>query len=87
MKSTLFGEHTLTQTNQSDVYIFRAILKHMGLEHKMNHTQASKKWESLRKRFRVQSFKMTHTVTNFPFDLLPSHCLLRSYRKIQMGGK
>uniref|UniRef100_A0A3B5A3W8 Si:dkeyp-38g8.5 n=1 Tax=Stegastes partitus TaxID=144197 RepID=A0A3B5A3W8_9TELE len=33
-------------------YIFRAILKHMGLQQKMTHCQASKKWENMKKRYK-----------------------------------
>uniref|UniRef100_A0A8C2Z5C4 Si:dkeyp-38g8.5 n=1 Tax=Cyclopterus lumpus TaxID=8103 RepID=A0A8C2Z5C4_CYCLU len=30
----------------------QAILKHMGLQHKMTHSQASKKWENMKKRYK-----------------------------------
>ncbi|KAI3366718.1 hypothetical protein L3Q82_009391 [Scortum barcoo] len=33
-------------------YIFRAILRHMGLQHKMTHSQAAKKWENMKKRYK-----------------------------------
>lgn len=31
---------------------WRAILKHMGLQHKMTHYQASKKWENMKKKYK-----------------------------------
>nr|XP_046235369.1 uncharacterized protein si:dkeyp-38g8.5 isoform X2 [Scatophagus argus] len=31
---------------------WRAVLKHMGLQHKMTHNQASKKWENMKKRYK-----------------------------------
>ncbi|GAA6221134.1 uncharacterized protein LOC108889270 [Lates japonicus] len=36
----------------TSMWAWRAILKHMGLQHKMNHSQASKKWENMKKRYK-----------------------------------
>ncbi|KAF3705171.1 hypothetical protein EXN66_Car020862 [Channa argus] len=36
----------------TSIWAWRAILKHMGLQHKMTHSQASKKWENLKKRYK-----------------------------------
>ncbi|XP_076015062.1 uncharacterized protein LOC143007549 [Genypterus blacodes] len=33
-------------------WAWRAILKHMGLHHKMTHVQASKKWDNLKKKYK-----------------------------------
>ncbi|CAK6961317.1 uncharacterized protein si:dkeyp-38g8.5 [Scomber scombrus] len=37
----------------TSMWAWRAILKHMGLQHKMTHSQASKKWENMKKRYKV----------------------------------
>uniref|UniRef100_A0A667Z156 Si:dkeyp-38g8.5 n=1 Tax=Myripristis murdjan TaxID=586833 RepID=A0A667Z156_9TELE len=37
----------------SSMWAWRAILKHMGLHHKMTHCQASKKWENMKKKYKV----------------------------------
>ncbi|XP_070710221.1 caldesmon [Pempheris klunzingeri] len=34
------------------MWAWRAILKHMGLQHKMTHSQASKKWENMKKKYK-----------------------------------
>ncbi|XP_071358761.1 caldesmon [Trachinotus anak] len=36
----------------TSMWAWRAILKHMGLQHKMTHSQASKKWENMKKRYK-----------------------------------
>ncbi|XP_023263981.1 uncharacterized protein LOC111656481 isoform X1 [Seriola lalandi dorsalis] len=36
----------------TSMWAWRSILKHMGLQHKMTHSQASKKWENMKKRYK-----------------------------------
>uniref|UniRef100_A0A665WGM5 Si:dkeyp-38g8.5 n=2 Tax=Echeneis naucrates TaxID=173247 RepID=A0A665WGM5_ECHNA len=36
----------------ASMWAWRAILQHMGLQQKMTYTQASKKWENLKKRYK-----------------------------------
>ncbi|KAG8005591.1 hypothetical protein GBF38_001491 [Nibea albiflora] len=36
----------------TSMWAWRAILRHMGLQHKMTHGQASKKWENMKNRYK-----------------------------------
>ncbi|AWO98126.1 putative caldesmon-like [Scophthalmus maximus] len=52
-----FHNHAYTCTTYNDVrpleFIYKMLnLKQMGLQHKMTHSQASKKWENLKKRYK-----------------------------------
>ncbi|XP_029317366.1 RNA-binding protein 25 [Cottoperca gobio] len=52
VKMRISNNHLFSGRRNTSMWAWRAILKHMGLHHKMTHSQASKKWENLKKRYK-----------------------------------
>uniref|UniRef100_A0A8C7ZLR5 Si:dkeyp-38g8.5 n=1 Tax=Oryzias sinensis TaxID=183150 RepID=A0A8C7ZLR5_9TELE len=46
------NDHLFSGKRYASMWAWSAILKHMGLQCKMSHYQASKKWENLKKRYK-----------------------------------
>ncbi|KAG7225691.1 hypothetical protein INR49_012277 [Caranx melampygus] len=46
------ADRSLLPPREDSLPALGAILKHMGLQHKMTHSQASKKWENMKKRYK-----------------------------------
>uniref|UniRef100_A0A3P8SD69 Si:dkeyp-38g8.5 n=2 Tax=Amphiprion percula TaxID=161767 RepID=A0A3P8SD69_AMPPE len=52
VKLRVSNKYLFSGKRNSSKWAWRAILKHMGLQHKMTHCQASKKWENMKKRYK-----------------------------------
>ncbi|XP_054480882.1 uncharacterized protein si:dkeyp-38g8.5 [Anoplopoma fimbria] len=52
VKLRVSNNYLFSGRRNTSMWAWRAILKHMGLQHKMTHSQASKKWENLKKRYK-----------------------------------
>ncbi|TDG96632.1 hypothetical protein EPR50_G00230890 [Perca flavescens] len=52
VKLRVSNHYLFSGRRNTSMWAWRAILKHMGLQHKMTHSQASKKWENLKKRYK-----------------------------------
>ncbi|XP_068572839.1 M protein, serotype 24 [Cebidichthys violaceus] len=52
VKLRVSNNYLFSGKRNTSMWAWRAILKHMGLQHKMTHSQASKKWENLKKRYK-----------------------------------
>ncbi|KAM6896630.1 uncharacterized protein PEZ65_021661 [Lycodopsis pacificus] len=52
VKLRVSNKYLFSGKRNTSMWAWRAILKHMGLHHKMTHSQASKKWENLKKRYK-----------------------------------
>ncbi|XP_068442939.1 myb/SANT-like DNA-binding domain-containing protein 4 [Clinocottus analis] len=52
VKLRVSNKYLFSGRRNTSMWAWRAILKHMGLEHKMTHNQASKKWENMKKRYK-----------------------------------
>ncbi|XP_035852131.1 uncharacterized protein si:dkeyp-38g8.5 isoform X2 [Sander lucioperca] len=52
VKLRVSNHNLFSGRRNTSMWAWRAILKHMGLQHKMTHSQASKKWENLKKRYK-----------------------------------
>ncbi|XP_028255251.1 microtubule-associated protein 1A [Parambassis ranga] len=52
VKLRISNNHLFSGKRHSSIRSWRAILKHMGLHHKMTHSQVSKKWENMKKRYK-----------------------------------
>uniref|UniRef100_A0A3Q3VTW5 Myb/SANT-like DNA-binding domain-containing protein n=1 Tax=Mola mola TaxID=94237 RepID=A0A3Q3VTW5_MOLML len=47
------NNHLFSGRRNTSMWAWRAILKRMGLQQRMTHHQASKKWENMKKRYKV----------------------------------
>uniref|UniRef100_A0AAQ4RGL1 Si:dkeyp-38g8.5 n=1 Tax=Gasterosteus aculeatus aculeatus TaxID=481459 RepID=A0AAQ4RGL1_GASAC len=52
VKLRVSNKYLFSGRKNTSMWAWRAILKHMGLQHKMTHSQASKKWENMKKRYK-----------------------------------
>ncbi|KAM8909929.1 uncharacterized protein AB9W97_006540 [Spinachia spinachia] len=52
VKLRVSNQYLFSGRKNTSMWAWRAILKHMGLQHKMTHSQASKKWENMKKRYK-----------------------------------
>ncbi|KAM4522948.1 uncharacterized protein V3H82_001322 [Fundulus diaphanus] len=52
VKLRISNSYLFSGMRNSSKWAWRTILKHMGLHQRMNHRQASKKWENLKKRYK-----------------------------------
>ncbi|XP_039996377.1 uncharacterized protein si:dkeyp-38g8.5 isoform X2 [Xiphias gladius] len=52
VKLRVSNNYLFSGRRNTSMWAWRAILKHMGLQHKMTHCQASKKWENMKKRYK-----------------------------------
>ncbi|XP_037615824.1 uncharacterized protein si:dkeyp-38g8.5 [Sebastes umbrosus] len=52
VKLRVSNKYLFSGRRNTSMWAWRAILKHMGLQHKMTHCQASKKWENMKKRYK-----------------------------------
>ncbi|XP_036978209.1 uncharacterized protein si:dkeyp-38g8.5 isoform X1 [Acanthopagrus latus] len=52
VKLRVTNKNLFSGRRNTSLWAWRAILKHMGLQHMMTHRQASKKWENLKKRYK-----------------------------------
>ncbi|XP_059182190.1 uncharacterized protein si:dkeyp-38g8.5 [Centropristis striata] len=52
VKLRVSNNYLFSGRRNTSMWAWRAILKHMGLQHKMSHCQASKKWENMKKRYK-----------------------------------
>ncbi|XP_042367691.1 uncharacterized protein si:dkeyp-38g8.5 [Plectropomus leopardus] len=52
VKLRVSNNYLFSGKRNTSMCAWRAILKHMGLQHKMTHIQASKKWENMKKRYK-----------------------------------
>ncbi|XP_036004823.1 uncharacterized protein si:dkeyp-38g8.5 [Fundulus heteroclitus] len=52
VKLRVSNSYLFSGLRNSSKWAWRTILKHMGLHQRMNHRQASKKWENLKKRYK-----------------------------------
>ncbi|TNN56241.1 hypothetical protein EYF80_033534 [Liparis tanakae] len=52
VKLRVSNTYLFSGRRNTSMWAWRAILKHMGLQHKMTHCQASKKWENMKKRYK-----------------------------------
>ncbi|KAM4614857.1 uncharacterized protein ACJ7VT_010092 [Polymixia lowei] len=52
VKLRVSNNYLFSGRRNSSMWAWRAILKHMGLQHKMTHCQAAKKWENLKKKYK-----------------------------------
>uniref|UniRef100_A0A8C2Z5J1 Si:dkeyp-38g8.5 n=1 Tax=Cyclopterus lumpus TaxID=8103 RepID=A0A8C2Z5J1_CYCLU len=52
VKLRVSNTYLFSGRRNTSMWAWRAILKHMGLQHKMTHSQASKKWENMKKRYK-----------------------------------
>uniref|UniRef100_A0A1A8ALX6 Myb/SANT-like DNA-binding domain-containing protein n=1 Tax=Nothobranchius furzeri TaxID=105023 RepID=A0A1A8ALX6_NOTFU len=52
VKLRMSNDHLFTGRKNSSKWAWRSILKHMGLHFKMNHRQASKKWDNMKKKYK-----------------------------------
>ncbi|KAK6269282.1 hypothetical protein J4Q44_G00394010 [Coregonus suidteri] len=53
VKLRVSNRYMFTGRRNASRLAWRAILKHMGLQGKMTASQAMKKWENLKKRYKV----------------------------------
>nr|XP_020455085.1 uncharacterized protein LOC109959780 [Monopterus albus] len=52
VKLRVSNSYLFSGRRNASMWAWRAILSHMGLQHKMTHCQASKKWENMKKRYK-----------------------------------
>ncbi|XP_071373228.1 caldesmon-like [Centroberyx affinis] len=52
VKLRVSNNYLFSGRRNSSMWAWRAILKHMGLHHKMTHSQAAKKWENMKKKYK-----------------------------------
>ncbi|KAL7371229.1 hypothetical protein ABVT39_022310 [Epinephelus coioides] len=52
VKLRVSNNYLFSGRRNTSMWAWRAILKHMGLQNKMTHIQASKKWENMKKRYK-----------------------------------
>ncbi|XP_070785458.1 M protein, serotype 24 [Enoplosus armatus] len=52
VKLRVSNNYLFSGRRNTSMWAWRAILKHLGLQHKMTHSQASKKWENMKKRYK-----------------------------------
>ncbi|XP_073336825.1 uncharacterized protein [Pagrus major] len=52
VKLRVTNNNLFSGRRNTSMWAWRAILKHMGLQHMMTHSQASKKWENMKKRYK-----------------------------------
>ncbi|KAM3587332.1 uncharacterized protein V6R79_002282 [Siganus canaliculatus] len=52
VKLRISNKYLFSGKRNTSMWAWRAILKHMGLQRKMTHYQASKKWENMRKKYK-----------------------------------
>ncbi|XP_045927976.1 uncharacterized protein si:dkeyp-38g8.5 isoform X2 [Micropterus dolomieu] len=52
VKLRVSNNYLFSGRRNTSMWSWRAILKHMGLQHKMTHSQASKKWENMKKKYK-----------------------------------
>ncbi|XP_020509319.1 trichohyalin isoform X1 [Labrus bergylta] len=53
VKLRVSNKYLFSGKRNTSMWAWRAILKHMNLQHKMTHSQASKKWENLKKKYKL----------------------------------
>uniref|UniRef100_UPI0037E8E72E 33kDa venom protein n=1 Tax=Semicossyphus pulcher TaxID=241346 RepID=UPI0037E8E72E len=52
VKLRISNKYLFSGRRNASMWAWRAILKHMNLQHRMTHSQASKKWENMKKRYK-----------------------------------
>ncbi|XP_061815818.1 uncharacterized protein [Nerophis lumbriciformis] len=53
VKLRVSNNYLFSGKKNTSMWAWRAIIRHMGFQDRMNHRQASKKWENLRKKYKV----------------------------------
>ncbi|XP_070848077.1 caldesmon [Chaetodon trifascialis] len=52
VKLRVSNNYLFSGRRNTSMWAWRTILRHMGLQHKMTHGQASKKWDNMKKRYK-----------------------------------
>ncbi|XP_057712107.1 uncharacterized protein si:dkeyp-38g8.5 [Corythoichthys intestinalis] len=57
VKLRMTNRYLFSGKRNTSIWAWKAILRHMGLQDKMNNRQAAKKWENLKKRYKDLKFQ------------------------------
>ncbi|XP_072233850.1 uncharacterized protein [Leuresthes tenuis] len=85
VKLRISNNYLFSGRRNTSMWAWRAILKHMGLQHKMTHCQASKKWENMKKRYKELK-NPPDGMKVFP-DLWPYFSLMDDAMEGRLQGK